>query len=791
MDCTKFGLPYIIWLLSNFFPSIDFFSLPAVTPAQISRSTRVGRTIFLQVRPLAKSCIAICSLNSHLPLFSDTHLLSVSLFVSTFALHIKLEFSSSSMANNLLIFYQMSQSLETLFQAWLAQRAQEGTLDLAALGQPASSSASLVSGAIGQPESSSSSISRVLPTLSAPLPATSAPPFTPSPPISSYMSLRLPASTTTRPPISRGHPNPANPSNSLFQPILGTTSLAVGMTLNSNQPRRSLPSASLTNTEISGANTTRLAAAHAHLPSAPPLVARRAIRTRGRAAGHPILPAQPTNLRSAIETDPATGVKFVRTEIHVHLAAPRGQAQKSIPLMFRLYPKFTTYLDSQHLLFRYRLHESTSLADIAQQTANDMAASPLQWQFPQPSSSLADVLGPSFISPLRLLGLTNRGIPRSNGLIMLRPQNDDLSLTLGALIGNPSKYIQLTKAGVCVRESRLILNFHQFSSYINEIIQLTMSIDAQTGTSCLTNVGDAPARRHSSCISDYFRSVFSAENELGEHNQNWKTPVCESDDEEDFEDEDTDDSYFENLPPSPTPTSQPMTRSVARQASQSVLSSALFTTPQISALPSPLAGTGVRADDHHYELWRSQRGSCSFKNPYGLKPAGTCDVTAQLSHRNLWLYSAIITASVKNPWTLVFVDILVVPRKCSFLFQENVRCSKKMFGNCSKKMFGQKCFYTGRQSVEKMSVPGMLLDQNLLSRNGYNLSIAEGEHMLTAVCREESWDEGAGLSGKFEESRGGFGKSSGGGEGKISDGAGTSRKDRLISASSRLLSKMK
>ncbi|KAJ7222440.1 hypothetical protein GGX14DRAFT_388247 [Mycena pura] len=42
-----------------------------------------------------------------------------------------------------------------------------------------------------------------------------------------------------------------------------------------------------------------------------------------------------------------------------------------------------------------------------------------------------------------------------------------------------------------------------------------------------------------------------------------------------------------------------------------------------------------------------------FKNPYGLKPAGTRDVTAQLSHRNLWLYNAIITASVKNPWTLV------------------------------------------------------------------------------------------------------------------------------------------
>lgn len=62
------------------------------------------------------------------------------------------------------------------------------------------------------------------------------------------------------------------------------------------------------------------------------------------------------------------------------------------------------------------------------------------------------------------------------------------------------------------------------------------------------SVGDAPARQHSSCISKYFQSVFSAENEVGEHSPNWETPVCESDDEGDSEDcEDCEDEVEREL----------------------------------------------------------------------------------------------------------------------------------------------------------------------------------------------------------------------------------------------------
>ena len=56
--------------------------------------------------------------------------------------------------------------------------------------------------------------------------------------------------------------------------------------------------------------------------------------------------------------------------------------------------------------------------------------------------------------------------------------------------------------------------------------------------------------------------------------------------------------------------------------------------------------------------------------------------------------------------------------------------------------------------------------------------------LLRELGREESWDEGLGLSGKLTESRGRLGKSSGSGEGNISGGGGRSRKDRSISASS-------
>lgn len=95
-----------------------------------------------------------------------------------------------------------------------------------------------------------------------------------------------------------------------------------------------------------------------------------------------------------------------------------------------------------------------------------MAQSPMHWESHQPSSQLVGVLGSSVLLPLRLLGLSNRGSPRGDGLMMLRQETHDSNLTVADLISNRKKYTGFVKSGVGVRDSHLILCFRKLCLYI-------------------------------------------------------------------------------------------------------------------------------------------------------------------------------------------------------------------------------------------------------------------------------------------------------------------------------------
>lgn len=96
-----------------------------------------------------------------------------------------------------------------------------------------------------------------------------------------------------------------------------------------------------------------------------------------------------------------------------------------------------------------------------------MLQSSRKWQFDQVSPVLQRHLRPHERLPLQLLGLTNRGVPRtSNGLIMLRRQSADSELTLADLL-TPHNCTVFAKPKITIRKGRLILNFGRLfgSSY--------------------------------------------------------------------------------------------------------------------------------------------------------------------------------------------------------------------------------------------------------------------------------------------------------------------------------------
>jgi len=139
-------------------------------------------------------------------------------------------------------------------------------------------------------------------------------------PITSYTSTRPPRAGI--PLSARGHPNPTTAA--LPSAILGSSSLAVPMAANSNQPRQAAGSRSRlqdrpTRSEISEANQGRNEAIDSHFPLGPSLPPRGRRRNgRGRAQATPTL-VDDSSLASALQTDSLSNQQFIHIEVHVYL----------------------------------------------------------------------------------------------------------------------------------------------------------------------------------------------------------------------------------------------------------------------------------------------------------------------------------------------------------------------------------------------------------------------------------------------------------------------------------------
>jgi hypothetical protein len=95
--------------------------------------------------------------------------------------------------------------------------------------------------------------------------------------------------------------------------------------------------------------------------------------------------------------------------------------------------------------------------------ANDMSSSPQKWEFQQPSSSLRRHLRTHETVHLQLLGLSNRGIPRTrDGLVILTRQPIDHELTLSNLFAKEN-IPTFTKPRLLIRKGRLLINFSRAS----------------------------------------------------------------------------------------------------------------------------------------------------------------------------------------------------------------------------------------------------------------------------------------------------------------------------------------
>ncbi|KAJ7731661.1 hypothetical protein B0H16DRAFT_1469036 [Mycena metata] len=209
-------------------------------------------------------------------------------------------------------------------------------------------------------------------------------------PVGAYTSNRPQSRPQAIPSSSSGHPNPNTslPTPNILQPILGSASLGVSMSANSNQPRRRQASgsvAALSRSQISQANNGRLTAIDNHFPSTQSLTCR--TRTRGR--------AQPP---------PALTPKLPNTNLH---------------LVQFLYDSQLAFLEEHNLCFLYRLPEDTTVVSLIATVVAAMESSASKWKFSRGAALLLHHLRPHESLHLQLLGLVNKGIGRpSDGTVL-------------------------------------------------------------------------------------------------------------------------------------------------------------------------------------------------------------------------------------------------------------------------------------------------------------------------------------------------------------------------------------
>ncbi|KAJ7809104.1 hypothetical protein B0H13DRAFT_1928140 [Mycena leptocephala] len=371
-------------------------------------------------------------------------------------------------------------------------------------------------------------------------------------PVTSYISTRPPRPLAYMPLAARGHPNAATTGSlpSSYQPFLGTSSLAVSMAGNSNQLRQSGGTRSRSRdrpscSEISEANSSRNHAIEAHFPPSATIPIRR--RHRGRAQPTPSLPYADTSAPSVFEIDPDTNKEHVHIRVHVYL--PTSQSNTSLYLPFNLADLFDTFLDDNSLRFTYRLPTDTKILSLMSTVANNMSSSPQKWEFQQPSSSLRRHLRTHETVHLQLLGLSNRGIPRTrDGLVILTRQPIDHELTLSSLFAKEN-IPTFTKPRLLIRKGRLLINFSRASHYMQNHLRVVLSSVWYSSSPFL------PA-----CYDAFF--VLSRERSRGRGFSLGRTflTILQGSD-------------VENLPPTPTPVVRPTNRNaVALAAGSSTLS---------------------------------------------------------------------------------------------------------------------------------------------------------------------------------------------------------------------------
>ena len=117
------------------------------------------------------------------------------------------------------------------------------------------------------------------------------------------------------------------------------------------------------------------------------------------------------------------------------------------------------FLQQYHLIYRYNLPLETTMLTILENVSQSMQSSPMQYIFRRvvPSAFIAA----HEATPLMLLGLVARGIPRaSDGVIRLRGMQVSPSLTLGSIAGD-----RTYASSLCIEDNSLALHLGSLFIY--------------------------------------------------------------------------------------------------------------------------------------------------------------------------------------------------------------------------------------------------------------------------------------------------------------------------------------
>ncbi|KAJ7199940.1 hypothetical protein GGX14DRAFT_572373 [Mycena pura] len=382
-------------------------------------------------------------------------------------------------------------------------------------------------------------------TASIPVPTLAVPPAIP------YTSTRR---SVALPPAATGHPQPSSIPSSLVatQPMLGISGLGLSLAGHSNSPRRSIRD--LDTAQVSQTNSTRRAAAHAHLgPAGATLQLRQ--RRRGSAVRPPVLHPGPQTTLDKVSSLNPEGVREVRIN---HLV----QAYQEVVGYKNFKAAQQQYLQDAGLLFQYSLPVDTRVHQILEMSADNMRTGPRRYTFVGIPTGPSTRLRHESLD-LQVLVYVNLGKNRGDGASHLRRESVAADLTLKDLF-SPDYKNTFAIAAHCIDNGRFILH----------------SIVRYGGITFRETPADGWPRIHS-CLTLRQNIQFNENIEMSFTDSDYSDTshgIPESQSESDDDDED--------MPEAPTlaavtrPTNRPLPRRTQAPASSAGTSSA-------SSLPAP------------------------------------------------------------------------------------------------------------------------------------------------------------------------------------------------------------